>query len=73
MYEFIQTFRTNNPTETSTKTHAEIPVEKIKATYANGTQLHCKKGENTGSLDPCRDGFLAGYVGIFQCLFFILT
>ena len=34
---------------------------------------HCKKGENTGSPDPRRDGFLAGYMGIGQCVIFIPT
>jgi len=32
---------------------------------------HHTKGENTGSPDPHRDGFLAGYMGICQCLIFI--
>jgi len=32
------TFQTDCSTEISTKTHVEIPVEMMEATYANGTQ-----------------------------------
>jgi len=36
------TFQTDYSTETSTKTHVEIPAETTVATYANGTQWPCR-------------------------------